>query len=243
MIRNSFIFLDKISTKTEQSLWQQGIKDWQNFLQTKKIKGISQLRKYHYDRQIKEAQIQLLNENTSYFKKNLPQKETWRLYNYFKEETCYVDIEVDSKGKVILVGLADEYQTKTFVHGANLTTNILQKQLAHYKLVITFNGSAFDLPKLKKQLNLTFPMPHLDLKPLCINLNLIGGLKEVEKKLSISRHPKLKGNPVDLWKAFHASGDKEWLELLIDYNKEDIENLRWITDYCYQKLSKKIYKQ
>ena len=74
---------------------------------------------------------------------------------------------------------------------------------------------------------------------MCINLGLKGGLKEVEKLLKLNRPPNLRGSPIGLWKSFHASGDRDWLDLLIAYNKEDIENLQAIATYCYQELSKK----
>ena len=74
------------------------------------------------------------------------------------------------------------------------------------------------------------------MKPLCINLNLLGGLKEVEKQLNLRRPSHLKGNAVDLWKAFHASGDREYLDLLLDYNQEDCENLQGIMDYFVKTL-------
>ncbi|MFH1682363.1 MAG: ribonuclease H-like domain-containing protein [Candidatus Woesearchaeota archaeon] len=237
MIRNSFIFLDKISSKTEQNLWQQGITDWNDFLKIKEINGISPKRKAYYNRKLQEAKQELQKDNSAYFAQILPKKETWRLYQYFKEEACFLDLEVDSYGKIILLGIADEYQTKIFVKGFNLEKELIKKELNRYKLIITFNGSAFDLPKLKKQLQLEIKIPHLDLKPLCINLDLKGGLKEVEKKLNLNRPQHLRGSPVDLWKAFHASGDQEWLDLLIAYNQEDVENLKRIADYCYLQLS------
>ena len=37
MIRNSFIFLENISARKEQHLWQQGITDWDAFLKTDTI--------------------------------------------------------------------------------------------------------------------------------------------------------------------------------------------------------------
>jgi hypothetical protein len=54
MIRNSFVFLEKVSKKKEQNIWQQGIKNWQDFLKTEKIKGISVKSKFYYDRRIKK---------------------------------------------------------------------------------------------------------------------------------------------------------------------------------------------
>jgi len=242
MIRNSFIFLEKVGKKKEQSIWRQGIKDWQDFLKAEKIKGISQQKKYYYNRKIQESQQALLDEKAEYFTSIFPQVEMWRLYDYFKDEAGFLDIEVNSKGKVILVGISNYYSTNIFIKGVNLEKPILQKELSKFKIIITFNGSAFDLPKLKKQLNINIKIPHIDLKPLCVNLNLKGGLKEVEKILNLKRPPHLNGNPITLWKAFHASGDREYLDLLIDYNKEDIENLKGIITVVYKKLSNKIYK-
>ena len=158
----------------------------------------------------------------------------WRLYNEFKDDCCFLDIEINSLGKVVVVGISNYYNTNFFVKGVNL--HLIQQELSKYKIVITFNGGAFDLPKLKKQLNITFNMPHIDLKPLCVNLGLKGGLKEVEKILHLKRPQHLYGNPVDLWKAFHASGDREYLDLLLDYNREDIENLKGVMDYVYKEL-------
>ena len=60
---------------------------------------------------------------------------------------------------------------------------------------------------------------------------------------SLKRPAHLYGNPIQLWKAFHVSGDREYLELLIEYNREDVENLKLIADIVYQKqavLSKSV---
>ncbi|MEW5896533.1 MAG: ribonuclease H-like domain-containing protein [Nanoarchaeota archaeon] len=242
MIRNSFLFLEKISRKKEKNIWKQGIKHWQDFLQTEKISGVSKQKKYYYERKIKEAQQALLDNDSSYFMSKLPKKEMWRLYNSFKEECCFLDVEVDSQGKIILVGISDNHSTKQFVKCINLDKAPVERELNKYKLLITFNGSAFDLPKLKKELKVEINIPHIDLKPLCITLGLKGGLKEIEKILNLHRPAHLYGNPVELWKAFHASRDREWLELLLNYNKEDVENLQRIMEYTYKKAVEELQK-
>ncbi len=243
MILNTFLFLEKISKRKEQTIWNQHIKDWSTFLNNKTIRGIAPKTKSYYDRQLKQAQQAIKEDNSSFFLNKLPLKETWRLYNYFKDQAGYLDIEINSSGKVILVGIHDgNNNTNFFIHGANLETSSLEKELQKYKLLITFNGAAFDLPKLKKQLHLNLTIPHIDLKPLCLKLNLNGGLKEIEHILNLKRPSHLYGNPVDLWKAFHASKDQEYLELLLDYNREDCENLQRIMDYCYTHLSSSLTK-
>lgn len=240
MIQKSFVFLERCSNRRESSFWKQGIKDWREFLAMEKVKGIAAAKKEFYNRKIREAQQALSEDNAAYFVGKLPAKEMWRLYPYFKGDCGFLDIETDSYGNVVVVGISNYYNTNTLVKGFNLEKGLLERELAKYKLLVTFNGAAFDLPKLKKQLQLKVKIPHIDLKPLCVKLDLKGGLKEVEKILNLKRPQHLYGNPVDLWKAFHASGDREYLQLLVDYNTEDIENLKGIMDYVYKRMREKV---
>ena len=236
MITRSFVFLDKISTRREKKWQEQSITDWPSFLKTEKIKGIPVLKKSYYNRQIQEAQQALSNGDSSYFVGKLASKHMWRLYDYFKEESGFLDVEIDPSGKIVVAGISNYFSTNFFVQGANLEKSFLEKELKKYKLLVTFNGAAFDLPRLQKQFGISFAVPHIDLKPLCVKLDMKGGLKEIEKQLNLKRPAHLYGNPVELWKAFHASGDREYLELLLDYNREDVENLRAVMEKVYQKL-------
>ncbi len=236
MIRESFVLLEKCSTARENSFWKQGIKNWRMFLAAEKVHGIAAVKKEFYNRRIREAQQALAEDNAAYFVGRLPTKEMWRLYPHFKEDCGFLDIETDSYGNIVVVGISNYYNTNTFVKGFNLEKDLLEKDLMKYKLLVTFNGGAFDLPKLKKQLQLEVKMPHIDLKPLCVKLDLKGGLKEVERVLNLKRPAHLYGNPVDLWRAFHASGDREYLQLLIDYNSEDIENLKGVMNVVYKRM-------
>mgnify|MGYP001570052245 FL=1 len=242
MIKNSFVFLEKVTPHKEQSIWGQGIHHWTDFLRSKKIKGIPPEKKHYHDRQIWEALKALQEDNSSYFVGKFPAKEMWRLYDYFKDQCCFLDIETDSHGRITVVGISNYYHTASFVQGFNLEKEQVEQYLQKYKLVVTFNGSSFDLPRLKKQLGIILSIPHIDLKPLYVNLGLTGGLKEVELTLDLKRPPHLYGNPVELWNAFHASGDKEWLELLLDYNREDIENLRAIMEHVYARKAAEVQK-
>ena len=62
----------------------------------------------------------------------------------------------------------------------------------------------------------------------CWKKNLKGGLKAVEKKLGINR--KLKGvdgcMAVQLWYDYVNNNDEAALQTLLDYNEEDVVNLR-----------------
>ncbi len=219
---------------------KQGIHDWQDFFHAKSIRGIAPEKKSYFDRRLHEAQAALLGENSAYFLGKLPAKEMWRLYDTFRDACGFLDIETDGYGRVVIVGLSDYFTTKTFVRGANLEKELLEKELWRYKLLVTFNGAAFDLRKLKRQYSIELNVPHIDLKPLCSRLGWNGGLKEVEKMLNLRRPEHLYLSPVELWEQFLASGDTEVLERLIAYNAEDVENLKGVMGEVYKKMREKL---
>ncbi|MFC1697277.1 ribonuclease H-like domain-containing protein [Nanoarchaeota archaeon] len=246
MIRNSFIFLDKVSHLTEKKIWQQGIHSWDDFLNTSNIDGISILRKGYYDRQIKQARKCLYDYESEHFTKVLPRSEHWRLYNYFKDDTCFLDIETTGYyGDITVIGLFNGTDVKTMVKGHNLNLPALKEELKRHKLIVTFNGSSFDLPVIEKYYPTTVPkIPHLDLRHACAKIGLKGGLKNVERTMGIRRADEvgeMSGNDaVYLWQKYKITGDRKYLELLVKYNEEDIINLKPLADHTVKELWKKI---
>ena len=251
MIQSSFIFLERVKRGIEENLWKQGINSWDSFLNSGKINGLSTRRKGYYDRKIMEARKALYNFDSSYFKNILPQSEYYRLYNFFKDDCIFLDIEttgLDSKNDDITVfGLFDGISTKTMIKNINLDYKILQNELKNYKLIVTFNGSSFDVPFINKIYpNLLPNAPNFDVKSVTDRLNLKGGLKEIERKLGIKRGKIVEklygGDALTLWKMYKATGDDYYLSLLVEYNEEDIVNLKKIADYCVEKLKNKFPK-
>jgi uncharacterized protein len=248
MIKNTFIFLKGISCKKEKHLWSQGISDWNIFIDCKKAKGISLRRKQIYNLSIKKAKQLLLENNSSYFCIILPKKYHWRLYNYFKDECAFLDIETScvSGGYITCITIYDGFNTMTFVKGFNLDLQHVKEILSRYRMIVTFNGNVFDIPFLKKKYRDTIPkIPCWDLRHSCQSLGLKGSLKMVEKELGIKRQNKIveklhNGDPLKLWKTFLATGDKYYIELLVEYNQEDTINLKTIADKTYNLLCQKI---
>lgn len=244
MIESSFVFLEKVNEKTERNLWKQGICSWDDFFKAKKINGISSYRKLYYDRQLLRAQNALYNFDANYFLDKLASSEMWRLYRFFANEAVFLDIEtagLDREDAVTVIGLFDGFNTKTMIRGINFDAKALREELRHYKILVTFNGSSFDVPFLKRQFPDLLPnIPHIDLRVLCQRIGLTGGLKNIEKEFDIRRNIVIEwfygGDALRLWRMFRASGDDYYLKLLVEYNEEDIINLKPICDYAARKM-------
>ena len=114
--------------------------------------------------------------------------------------------------------------------GRNVTRDNLIKALKGVNAIYTYNGSRFDLPFIDSHLgiDLATEFYHHDLMYTCWQNNLKGGFKAVERQLGIPRQ--LQGisglEAVWLWWRYVNFGDQNALTLLLQYNKEDVINLK-----------------
>ena len=250
MITNSFIFLERVGNKLEQNIWENGIKDWDDFLNKINVKGLSKPRKFYYDRKILNARKALYNFDSSYFNDLLPQSEMWRLYEFFREDAIFLDIETTGLSKnnddITVFGLYDGISTKIMIKGVNLNYNELKKELQKYKLIVTFNGASFDIPFIEKRYPGLIPdVPNFDVKSLTSKLGLKGGLKKIERELQIKRSPIVEkfygGDALTLWRMYKATGDEYYLNLLVEYNEYDIINLKIVAEKCVRMMKENLF--
>jgi uncharacterized protein YprB with RNaseH-like and TPR domain len=114
--------------------------------------------------------------------------------------------------------------------GEQVTTANLLQALEGVSIIYTYNGSRFDLPFIDAFLGIDLEARfyHRDLMYDCWTNNLYGGFKAVERQLGIRR--RLQGiggyEAVLLWWRYRNYGDQNALELLLQYNKEDVVNLK-----------------
>jgi len=114
--------------------------------------------------------------------------------------------------------------------GDEVAKDRLLEALEGVDTIFTYNGSRFDLPFIRNYLgvNLAERFYHHDLMYDCWRNNLYGGLKAVEQQLGIAR--RLKGvngaEAVRLWWRYQNDHDYHALTMLLEYNKEDVLNLK-----------------
>ncbi|HLG25094.1 MAG TPA: ribonuclease H-like domain-containing protein [Candidatus Nanoarchaeia archaeon] len=244
MIARSFTFLEGIGKSLESKIFGQDIKNWDDFLNSEKINGLSRHRKSYYDRKIIEARKALYSFDSSFFMGKLPNCENWRIYDFFREDAVFLDIETTGLGRyddVTVVGLYDGLNTKSMIKGINLDFKALKNELANYKVVVTFNGSSFDAPFLERIYPGLIPkVPHFDVKVLARRLGYVGGLKKIEKLLGLKRPELVEnfygGDALTLWKMYRATQDDYYLKLLVEYNEYDIINLKSVAEKLISKI-------
>lgn len=246
MLRQGFIHIPGVGHKTERRLWRQGIRSWQDARSNGKrlgqgVPGLDRIQGH-----LRESETQYRAGNILFFLQHLPKQETWRLYPDFAKELVFLDVETTGLSacydEITVVGLYDLREVRSFIRGQDLDE--LPSALERYKIVVTFNGSLFDLPFIRAGFpGIKLPPAHIDLRFLLRRLGLSGGLKAIETQLGIGRSRNLKGvngyEATVLWNRY-LRGDQTALRLLLEYNHADIVNLKTLLDYAYARLSRRL---
>jgi uncharacterized protein YprB with RNaseH-like and TPR domain len=137
-----------------------------------------------------------------------------------------------------MIGIYAQGEFRAFVRGQNLRE--AQDMLEQYPLWVTFNGACFDVPAIRGRFPyMEMNAVHIDLRFALRTLGFSGGLKRIEKCLGISRSAETDGldgwDAVRLWRQY-MRGEREALELLVQYNEEDVRNLEPLMHIAFDKL-------
>lgn len=176
-----------------------------------------------------------------YFARKLSHREYWRFFPEFESDIAYLDIETDGGfyGDVItMIGVYDGQEYRSFIEGINLRE--FPEYIEPFKGVVTFFGTCFDLPVVNRQFGGVLKKKvHIDLHPLMRRLGQRGGLKKIERRFGIRRSNDTEGltgrHAVLLWKR-HRRGESSALDLLVQYNKEDVMHLKTLMQIAYERL-------
>jgi len=204
--------------------------------------------------EITRSEHALEHGDSSHFARGLQPCEHWRMYSEFSDRAAFLDIETTGLGYggdyVTVVGVHDGEGTRCYVRGARengfegtkiggdgiqvLDISEFARDVTEYGMLVTFNGSQFDLPFLRREFEgIELPAAHLDLRFMLRRLGYSGGLKRIEPEFGLSRPDEIGAlggyDAVLLWKA-HLRGNTKALDKLLRYNACDIEGLRVLAD-------------
>jgi len=241
MLESTFLHLPGVGPTSEEKLWNSGISTWGEYEARFVQPTLFEIDGAEPDSPLSSSWRALRSGDANYFARLLPRSEYHRILLSFPAQTLFVDIET--------TGLSRWYDYITVVgwemdgvYGAHVTgqrPERMYEAFAKAKAIVTFNGTMFDIPFLKKEFpNLPIPECHVDLRFFSRRTDISGGQKIIEKQLGIERPMHLQdvvgeSAPV-LWYAYRW-GDLKSLELLVEYNHSDIQGLKQILDIVVER--------
>ncbi len=246
MLRATFLHFSGIGPVTEADLWRAGVGDWRELVDRPEALGLSGAGLRHLEREVASSESAFSGRDAAYFGRRLPDREHWRLYPEFERETAFLDIETTGlspyEGIVTVVTVHGSLGTRSFVAGEDLEE--LPAYLSRYALLVTFNGSRFDVPFLRVRFPEFEPPPvHIDLRFVLYRLGHSGGLKRIEQRLGIGDRSGVEGihglDAVRLWQEYRR-GHSGALERLVKYNRADTVNLEPLLGLAVDELERRL---
>ena len=221
----------------ERQLWLAGVRSWTDVAPSGDILA------RRFDERLREGVVQsrahLIAGDLDYFGRALPGTEHWRLLPQVIDGAAYLDIEWAEE--VAVVGVMDSQGIQCFIRGHDLDGFLTRAR--GWKALVTFNGTVFDLPILRRAFPAwTPPAIHIDLRHVFQKLRMPGGLKKVEPRFGLFRPPhlaQLSGtDALWLWEA-QRRGDPAALRRLVEYNLYDVFHLKPLAEAGYNALLKR----
>jgi len=235
MLQNTFCHIPGIGASTEQRLWAAGITSWDKWRDTADVRLPNSCRGEIGSLLAQSGEA--LVDDPSFFTSRLPSHEHWRIFPQYRHVTAYLDIEttgLSDDAELTTIALYNGRDIRYYVNGRNLEQFV--DDIYRYKVLVSYNGKAFDVPFLERYFRISLDQAQIDLRYVLARLGFKGGLKGCERMLGIDRG-KLDGVDgyfaVLLWKEYETYNDQKALETLLAYNIEDTVNLEQLLVEAY----------
>ena len=243
LLEATFLHAQGIGRTTEHRLWRAGARDWNTYLSVPDSAWpLSRPQRALLTPTIVESKARLEQEDFGWFADMLPVGEHWRAVPAFGHRLAFLDIETTGgmdTDDLTVVGVYDGFRLRQFVRGENLEQ--FPEALAETAILITFFGTGFDLPFLRRVFpDLPLPQMHVDLCYLLKRLGYRGGLKKIEQQMGIRRPPQTAGlsgwDAVRLWREYRRGRDSS-LHTLLAYNADDVRNMAALLAEGYRRMA------
>ena len=233
MITASFRHIRGIGPLRERQLWLAGIRGWAD------VPGTGDVLAPRLDGKLRAGVAlsaqKLAEGDLDFFGRALPVTEHWRLLPQVIEDAAFLDIEAAGE-TVTVAGVLDRHGIASF----RGDLSAFRERAKSWRALVTFNGTVFDLPILRRALpGWTPPAVQIDLRHVYQRLREKGGLKDLEPRAGFFRPPHLArlggADAVALWEA-QKRGDPAALRRLVEYNLYDVFHLRPLAELGYNRL-------
>ena len=246
MLKSTFTHIRGINAEKEKELWRRGILTWEDLephlRPYQHSLPFSDEREGHQGAILNLSRAALEKSDINFFAGALDRREHFRIALSFPQDVLFLDIETTGLSQyydsITMVGWSSGSDYRVFISGDDDAD--LRLALRKAKILVTFNGTIFDVPFLKKKFeDLEVPRVHVDLRFLARRAGFSGGQKIIEELIGLKRAANLQG--VDgkaaplLWHKYRR-GNIDALRLLIEYNHADLNGMRSIFDRTVDRL-------
>jgi uncharacterized protein len=243
MLSSSFQLGPGLGARREQLLWQAGVLRWEDYGQASV--ALSRSADAALRTAIPAARAAFAAGDVERLAELLPSAEHWRLYGAFAADTAYLDIETsdDELGRCAIsaIGILDRSGPRILLAGRDLER--FPELARDWSLLVTFNGSSFDVPILRRAFpDWQPPRGQIDLRHVLRRLGHTGGLKTIERRMPLLHLARpahldgLDGGHAGWLFLRGRAGDRAALRRFAEYNLYDAINLRTLMAHAYNAL-------
>lgn len=245
LLGKTYSHINRISLKKEENLWKEGISGWESALANINYYAMPKSIRDTLKRELPRTIRNYNNKNYNYFLDRLEKFHKYRVYPLIENKTLFLDIETTgvkpADDHITVIGCYDGCEVRVFIYKEN--EDEFLDYIKKFSLVVTFNGSCFDIPFLERYFDIEFNIHQVDLRFLLKDLGYTGGLKKIEVDIGLSRGDDMTGvtgyTAVLLWKYYKITKDRRALNTLIHYNILDTINLEYLLRMAYNEYAKK----
>lgn len=238
MLTSTFQHIPGVGREKEKRYWKAGIRDWESYAQTAGeqlglFAGSGNGNDIFYG-----GKLAVESGNADYFSEVLDHSEWHRIADYFHDDVLFLDIETTGLSlyydSITIIGWSIGKKYGVYISGQE--PDQLKSELEKAKIVITFNGTLFDLKFIRQEFpDISLPKIHIDLRYLCKRVGLSGGQKFIEQEIGFLRPSEIADvsgeQATVLWHEYRR-GNNNALRDLIIYNHQDIEGMKHIYDHA-----------
>ena len=244
LLRRSFLHLPGINASEEARRWAEGISDWMDLVRHTPVQlELYRKRRSALQSAVEQSEEALANRDVAFFARRLPKRELYRIAASFPECCTFLDIESTGLStyydRITLVGWSVGSRYTALVDPSRIEQ--LESDLREHPIVVTFNGTLFDLPFLTRHFKTDWSgLFHVDLRYLAKRVGLTGGQKKIEVEIGLTREGSLAGvagaEAVALWFDY-KEGDLNALRELLRYNHADIEGMKFLFEEVIRRVA------
>jgi uncharacterized protein YprB with RNaseH-like and TPR domain len=232
MLREALAHLPGVGPETLKLFAKAGIRNWTDLVQHPHAVPVKPRVYESILNEIFRCDRAVSDGDIAYLVKTFEPQDHWRILGHWFDRAAFFDIEtegVEAGSPITVIACYHKGELATYVQGESL--DLFLEQLDEIELLVSFNGSSFDVPRVTRHFNIpSIPCPHVDLRWLCYHGGHEGGLKLIERALGIERPEDLRG--VDgkdaelLWKLWWVRSDDAARRKLLRYCAADTVALR-----------------